>query len=95
MTTTDALALGMVGLGVIAHEADRDPEFFEKLYKPLSFLVLKQYGAQMSEELDPALAKLNLNTALNKLNEAFQAFEEFELENGDESWELKLTDSLL
>ena len=40
----------------------------------------------------PDIAKLKMNRALQLLETAHQEFESFELENGDEAWELKLAD---
>lgn len=92
MTTTDAIALGMIGIGALSKIADEDPEFMEKVYTPLTQMVLKVHGVDVTDDFYPEIAKLKMNRALQLLETAHQEFEAFELENGEEQWELKLAD---
>ena len=92
MTTTDAIALGMIGIGALAKVAEEDPDFMEKVYTPLTLMILKVHGVEVMDDFTPDIAKLKMNRALQLLETAHQEFESFELENGDEAWELKLAD---
>jgi len=44
MTTTDAIALGMIGIGVLAKVAEEDQDFMDKVYIPLTHMLLKVHG---------------------------------------------------
>jgi len=46
------------------------------------------------DDFSPEVAKLKMDRALQLLENAYEEFESFELENGDEQWELKLANSL-
>ena len=92
MTTTDAIALGMIGIGALAKIVEEDPEFMDKVYTPLSQMILKVHGVEVNDDFSPEIAKLKMNRALQLLETAHQEFEAFELENGDDQWELKLAD---
>lgn len=92
MTTTDAIALGMIGIGVLAKVAEEDPDFMDNVYTPLTMMILKVHGVEVMDDFSPEIAKLKMNRALQLLETAHQEFESFELENGDEQWELKLAD---
>jgi hypothetical protein len=90
MTTTDAIALGMIGIGVLAKVAEEDQDFMDKVYIPLTNRILKVHGVEVMDDFSPEVAKLKMDRALQLLENTYQEFESFELENGDEQWELKL-----
>jgi hypothetical protein len=94
MTTTDAIALGMIGIGVLAKVAEEDQDFMDKVYIPLTHMLLKVHGVDVMDDFSPEVAKLKMDRALQLLGNAYEEFESFELENGDEQWELKLANSL-
>lgn len=94
MTTTDAIALGMIGIGVLAKVAEEDQDFMDKVYIPLTNRILKVHGVEVMDDFSPEVAKLKMDRALQLLENTYQEFESFELENGDEQWELKLANSL-
>jgi len=94
MTTTDAIALGMIGIGVLAKVAEEDQDFMDKVYIPLTHMLLKVHGVDVMDDFSPEVAKLKMDRALQLLENAYEEFESFELENGDEQWELKLANSL-
>ena len=53
MTTTDAIALGMIGIGVLAKVAEEDPDFMEKVYNPLTQMILKVHGVEVMDDFTP------------------------------------------
>jgi len=92
VTTGEAVALGMIGLHIMQEQIKSNPEFMEKLYSSATDRLLNQSGVELSEDLDSETGANTITHALTRLASAYQEFEAFELENGDEQWELKLAD---
>jgi hypothetical protein len=92
VTTGEAVALGMIGLHAMHDQIRTNPEFIEKVYGPAASKLLKQSGIELSEDLDSETGFNTIAHALNRLASAYQEFEAFELENGDEQWQLDLAD---
>ena len=93
MTTTDAIALGMIGIGVLAKVAEEDQDFMDKVYIPLVHMILKVHGVDVTDDFSPEVAKLKMDRALELLENAHKQFESFELENGNDQWELTSANS--